>query len=221
MRRPLKAQRGPRVLRAKPPLRNSIVIADDHSLLVEAIALILKKAGFDVVGTASTGEEAISLAGSLKPNFLLLDISMPRTNGLEALTTIRQHAPATKIVMLTMHMDPDMAAEALSRGADGYLLKVTSKRDLLECLSEVQKGTTYVSRELRIVNNSKSEVILTRVERILLQTLREETETGKIAPIFGVDEERIRVQLQRLVTKLQLKSVEDLIQYARINTLEE
>jgi two-component system response regulator NreC len=122
-----------------------ILLADDHAVLRSGLKLLLEsQPDLQVVGEASSGLEAIELAGSLQPDLILLDLSMPNLGGLDALPTLRKTAPAAKILILTMHDDPQYLRTALKLGASGYVLKKAADQELLAAVQSVLRGGVYV-----------------------------------------------------------------------------
>jgi DNA-binding NarL/FixJ family response regulator len=125
-----------------------VVLADDQADLFDEIRRLLEPQ-FDVVATAQDGLSALSLAKDLKPDVLVLDISMPRVSGIEAARKLRQQDPTAKIVFLTMHQDPDIVQAAFKTGALGYVLKMAARSELVVALKEVLAGRSFVSSRLR------------------------------------------------------------------------
>ncbi len=125
------------------PLR--VLLADDHAILRVGLRLLLDgQEDFEVVGEAETGLEALELADSLKPDIVLLDLNMPGLHGLETLPTLRKVAPDARVLILTMHADPQYLQEAIRRGAAGYVLKKAADSELLSALRAVARGEVYV-----------------------------------------------------------------------------
>lgn len=122
-----------------------LLLADDHAVLRTGLRLLLNsQEGLEVVGEASTGVETLSLARELQPDLILLDLSMPGMNGLEALPALRRLAPKSRILILTMHDDPQYLRRALSSGAAGYVLKKAADVELLSAVWAVLRGEVYV-----------------------------------------------------------------------------
>ncbi|MBS4062111.1 MAG: response regulator transcription factor [Bacteroidetes bacterium] len=122
-----------------------ILLADDHVVLRSGLKLLLEsQPDLQVVGEASSGLEALNLAGQLQPDLILLDLSMPNLGGLDALPTLRKTAPAAKILILTMHDDPQYLRTALKLGASGYVLKKAADQELLAAVQSVLRGGVYV-----------------------------------------------------------------------------
>jgi DNA-binding NarL/FixJ family response regulator len=128
--------------------RPRVVLADDHAELIEGLRRLLEPQ-FDVVGTAEDGQTVLAVAKNLKPDLLVLDISMPRVGGIEAARKLRKQNPAAKIVFLSMHQDPALVEQALSTGALGYVLKVAARSDLVVALREALAGRSFISSGLR------------------------------------------------------------------------
>lgn len=122
-----------------------VFLADDHAVLRAGLRLLLEtQSGFEVVGEAATGLEALTLVEALKPDLILLDLSMPGLNGLDALPTLRRLAPAAHILVLTMHDDSQYLRRALKEGAAGYILKKAADTDLLAAIHAILRGEVYV-----------------------------------------------------------------------------
>jgi two-component system, NarL family, response regulator NreC len=122
-----------------------VLLADDHAVLRSGLRLLLTSQNeYDVVGEASSGIETLSLAEQLKPDLILLDLSMPLLGGLDALPTLRKLAPAAKILILTMHDDTQYLRQALKHGASGYVLKKAADTELLSAIHVVLRGEVYI-----------------------------------------------------------------------------
>lgn len=125
------------------PIR--ILLADDHAVLRAGLRLLLSsQEGWTVVGEAETGTEALTLAEKLQPDLILLDLSLPALNGLDALPALRRLAPTAKILILTMHDDRQYLRQALKTGASGYVLKKAADVELLSAVRAVMRGEVYV-----------------------------------------------------------------------------
>jgi two-component system, NarL family, response regulator DegU len=141
----------------------NVVLADDHVLVRNGIKAMLESdTDIEVIGEASNGEEALETAKTLKPDILILDIRMPRMTGLEAAAQLRNVAPHTKAVILSMHDSEEYVLQALDAGAYGYLLKDTDKVEFLKALKQVYAGNKYFSGAVsnvlanRLLNSSKA-----------------------------------------------------------------
>ncbi len=127
-----------------------IVLADDHQLLREAIRRGLEEAGEAVVGEASTGDQAVALARSTRPNIVVMDLSMPQVDGVEATRRINAELPGVRVLVLSMHDDPARTRAAIGAGASGYLTKGTSFAQLLFAIRSIAAGETFLSPELAV-----------------------------------------------------------------------
>jgi two-component system, NarL family, response regulator NreC len=122
-----------------------VLLADDHAVLRSGLRLLLTSQNeYEVVGEASSGTETLTLAEQLQPDLILLDLSMPALGGLDALPTLRKLAPTGKILILTMHDDPQYLRQALKHGASGYVLKKAADTELLSAIRAVLRGEVYV-----------------------------------------------------------------------------
>lgn len=126
-----------------------VVVADDHTMLRQGIKRIIEESkGMTVIGEAGDGLELLNLLKKIKPDMAVLDISMPNMRGIEAVHEIKMIHPEVKILMLTMHKKKEYLYEALSAGADGYLLKDDTDTELIIAIKKIRSGTTYLSPTL-------------------------------------------------------------------------
>lgn len=122
-----------------------MLLADDHAVLRSGLRLLLTSQNeFEVVGEASSGTETLSLAEQLQPDLILLDLSMPALGGLDALPTLRKLVPSARVLILTMHDDPQYLRQALNHGASGYVLKKAADIELISAMRAVLRGEVYV-----------------------------------------------------------------------------
>lgn len=132
-----------------PPVETRILVADDHAVVRAGLTAVLGAApGLTVVGQASDGAEAIRLARALRPDLVVLDLTMPRMGGLEALTIIRQELPNTRVLVLTSVEDEASVFQVIEAGASGYLLKRAAAEDLLEAIQTARAGGAFVRPEI-------------------------------------------------------------------------
>jgi len=124
--------------------RPRVLLADDHILVLEGIRKLIE-GEVDVVGAVEDGQAVLDAAHELRPDVIVLDISMPRVNGVEAARRLRKTLPSAKLIFLTMHGDPAYVAEALRLGASGYVLKSSASSELLEAIRQALKGRTYLT----------------------------------------------------------------------------
>jgi DNA-binding NarL/FixJ family response regulator len=129
--------------------KTTVLIADDHPLLRDGLTLLLQKEpDFEVVGQASDGEEAVKLAGEKAPDIVLMDIEMPRLDGLEATRRIKAEHPETSVLVLTVHDDEEYISAFLEAGAAGYLLKTTYGKELVQALRAVHMGVFVLDTQI-------------------------------------------------------------------------
>lgn len=123
-----------------------ILLVDDHPIVREGLRTVLqRRAGWEIVGEASNGEEALEQAERLLPDVMVLDITMPRLNGLEVCRLARQKTPATEVLFVTQHDSPQMMKEALNAGAKGYVVKSNAARDLVHAIEAVSQHRTFTA----------------------------------------------------------------------------
>src|SRR5918993_578222 len=125
-------------------MRPKLLLADDHTLLLDGIRLMLAPE-YELLGSVEDGQSLLTAARELKPDVILLDISMPLLNGIDAAHQLRRIAPSSKLIFVTMHADADFVAEAFRAGASGYVLKRAAASELLTAIREVLRGNQYVS----------------------------------------------------------------------------
>ncbi|MGA8432605.1 MAG: response regulator transcription factor [Candidatus Sulfotelmatobacter sp.] len=127
-----------------------ILVVDDHPIVRQGLRTLLEgREGWEVIGEASDGMEAVEKAGQLLPDVMVLDVTMPRMNGLEACRAIRRSLPKLEILFVTQHDSPQMMREALDAGARGYVVKSNAARDLLEAVEAVSQHRTFTALNQR------------------------------------------------------------------------
>jgi DNA-binding NarL/FixJ family response regulator len=201
------------------------VIADDHEIVRTGLKNLLQNEDCEIVAEYSTGREAVDGAKELKPDVVVLDISMPDLNGVEATQQISKQLPDTKIVVLTMHDSEELARKVLEAGARGYVLKSDAVRDLANAVKSVVKGKPFFSGKISEMllrgyldgsKKSDSEAIptLTPREREVVQLLAEGKSSKEVASILGTSPATVETQRAKIMQKLELHSVTDLVRYA-------
>jgi DNA-binding NarL/FixJ family response regulator len=200
-----------------------LLIGDDHALLRAAVASLLA-AQYDVIGEADNGHTLLKAALQLKPDLVVLDVSMPVLNGIDAATQIVKALPATQIVFLSMHASPLYMRSALATGARAYVLKSAAPEELLQALADVRRGRTYVSSDfganadlearMATTRNRRARVGLTTRQRQILQMVAEGRQNKEIAATLDVSVKTVEFHRARLMTKLNARSVAELTRYA-------
>lgn len=194
-----------------------LMLADDHRMLREGLRRSLTEDGFDVVGEASDGEEAVRMAGDLRPDVILMDVTMPDVDGVEATRRVRRLYPDIQVVMLTMHADESVIAEALRAGAAGYLVKDCSIEEIASAvrmaanddadlspalagamLSEVRKMTPEPASE-------DSDRIITRREIDVLQLIADGCSTPEVAERLFISQKTVKNHLASIYQKLDAR----------------
>jgi DNA-binding NarL/FixJ family response regulator len=200
--------------------RTRVLIADDHSIVAEGLRSILEKR-FAVVGIVADGRQLLEEAPRLKPEIIVLDISMPRLNGLDAAEQLKVLLPTVKFVFLTMRDDPNLAAAALELGAIGYVLKHSAASELLNAVANVLRGESYVTPKLRADNWAVQEARaqqfskkLTPRQKEVLQLLAEGRPMKEIAGTLKVSEKTIMFHKYHIMQSHNLKNNADLVLFA-------
>ncbi len=203
--------------------RPRLLLADDHPIVIAGLREVLEPE-FEVVGTAEDGRTLVKLAPVLKPDVILLDISMPLLNGLTAARQIKKSLPKVKLIFLTMHADVDYVKEAFRAGASGYILKRSVASELVRAIEEVLKGRTYLTPVIakgfhgRLPGASTkggiSSTNLTVRQREVLQLLAEGHPSKEIAAILYVTAKTVEFHKSMIKRKLHLRGTADLIKYA-------
>lgn len=203
-----------------------ILLADDHAVLRAGLRLLLsKEEGFLIVGEASSGLETIDLAQRQKPDLILLDVSMPALGGLEAISMLRKVAPETKILILTMHDDPQYLRQALKSGASGYVLKKAADVELLSAIKAVMNGEIYVHPAMTrtlledlLPHSETSELedwdTLSEREKEVLHRVALGFTGQEIAAELNLSAKTVETYRARGMEKLGLKSRAALVRYA-------
>jgi len=208
-------------------MSKKILIADDHQIFREGLKLLLGKIpGVVVAGEASNGFEAISLAEKILPDLVIIDITMPELNGIEASRRILQHFPECKIIALSMHSEQRFVTELLKAGVKGYVLKDSAFEELHLAIINVLKNLTYLSPAItdivvrELVGHREEAVeksvfmVLTAREREILQLITEGQTTKEIAARLKISSKTVETHRRQIMDKLQIHTVAELTKYA-------
>ncbi len=203
-----------------------ILLADDHRILRSGLrGLLEKQAGFDVVAEAENGRDAVKKCRKLLPDIVIMDITMPDLNGVEATRQIVSETPQTKVIVLSVHSEQHFVSEVLKAGASGYLLKDCGFEEVNSAIDTVISGEAYLSPRITTVvrddylqhltrSDTASPPALTAREREVLQLIAEGNSTKEIAYSLNVSVKTIEAHRQRIMEKLNLRSVAELTKYA-------
>ncbi len=190
-----------------------ILLADDHALLREGLRKSFESAGDMVVGEASSGEEAVALARALQPQVVLMDLSMPVMDGIEATRRIREEAPAVRIAVLTMHDDIDKTRDAIAAGASAYLSKGTSFSEVRETVQRVAEGDTVLSPALAgaMLTSAQAEEaghdLLSDRQIEILQAIADGMSTKQAGRHLGITTKTVHNHLNAIYRKLDAQSL--------------
>jgi two-component system response regulator DegU len=192
-----------------------LMLADDHRMLREGLRRSMIDQGFDVVGEARDGEEAVRLAEELHPEVILMDVTMPEIDGVEATRQIRASHPDIKIVMLTMHADQDVLTSAIRAGASGYLVKDCSTEEIASAVRMAASGETALSPQLAASMldevrrldrpSSDGERVVTRREEEVLQLIADGCSTPEVAEKLYISQKTVKNHLASIYQKLDAR----------------
>jgi len=198
-----------------------LILADDHAMLRDGLRAILNEAGFEVVGDACDGREAVRLAETLAPDLAVLDISMPLLNGIDAGREILKNSPKTKIIILTMYTEDRYVLSSLRAGVSGFVLKSKAASLLVEAIHSVLRGEVYlcptISRvvaEAYLAKDVTPPDPLSSREREVLQLIAEGKNAKEIGGILGVSAKTAESHRTNIMQKLHIFEVAGLVRYA-------
>jgi len=211
------------------PEKKTVLIVDDHPLFREGLkSLIGSHAGFEVVGEAKSGKDAIKKAKKLRPDLIVMDLSLPDQSGIDVTRTIRSMLPETHIMILSMHSRIDYITKAFQAGACGYVVKESATERLVECLKAISKGDYFLDSSLsqKVVKNlmesSEKEAnitdagykTLTPREQQITRLLAEGLSTKDIAEQLFISPKTVENHRSNIMNKLDLHSTMELVRYA-------
>ena len=193
-----------------------LMIADDHRMLREGLRRSMTEMGFDVVAEARNGAEAVQLAEATRPDVILMDVTMPEMDGVEACRQLRQTLPNTQIVMLTMHADQEILTSAIRAGASGYLVKDCSTDEIASAVEMAARGDTALSpqlaasmlnevRKLEAADAAEEERVVTKREEEVLQLIADGCSTPEVAESLYISQKTVKNHLASIYQKLDAR----------------
>lgn len=207
--------------------RIRILLADDHAVVRQGFKMILSaQTDMEIVGEAGNGREAVELAEQLRPDIVVMDVSMPELNGIEATRRLGASVPHARVVALSMHKDSVYVREILRAGARGYLLKDSVAADLVSAIRAVASGEGYISPAVSnaVLDDYRRHVtnpidMLSSREREVLQMLAEGKTNKEIAVVLNLSVYTVDAHRGRIMEKLNLHSINELVRFAVRNGL--
>ncbi|MBX7070965.1 MAG: response regulator transcription factor [Microthrixaceae bacterium] len=196
------------------PIR--LMLADDHQMLREGLRRSMVEEGFDVVGEAQDGVEAVRLADELLPDVILMDVSMPHCDGVEACRQVKSHGNESRVVMLTMHADKEVLTNAIRAGASGYLVKDCSTSEIADAVRMAAGGETVLSPQLaksmleevrRLDQKARTEEerMVTKREEEVLQLIADGCSTPEVAERLYISQKTVKNHLASIYQKLDAR----------------
>ena len=208
-------------------MKMKILLADDHDIVRAGLKSLLERQhDVDIVGEAADGRQVVRMAEELNPSIIVMDIAMPRLNGIDAAAQILRHNADTKIIILSMYADEEFLVRALTAGVKGYLLKDAVQEDLLRAVRAVATGRSFFSpaiaqalaedyvRQLQHKGLEDSYQLLTEREREILHLLAEGKSNKEVAAILNVSPYTVETHRTHLMQKLNLHNTAEIVLYA-------
>ncbi len=209
-----------------------ILIVDDHAVVRRGVRSLLEsQPGWEVSGEATTGREAVDLARRLQPDVIVMDLSLPELNGLDATRQILKESPRSEILVLTMHHSEELARDALQAGARGYVLKSDADQSLIAAVESLRQHKPFLTsavtefvldeytRRADTHDDGGGHTAVTAREREIIQLLAEGRSNKEAASTLGISVKTIEAHRANIMRKLHLRSVSDLVRYAIRNKI--
>ena len=195
-----------------------VLLADDHAMMREGLSVLLTGAGMEIVGSVGNGRDAVRVATATTPDVVLMDLTMPEMNGIEATRQICTRMPATQVVVLSMHANREHVYQAMKAGATGYVLKDAASAELVQAVRAVCAGRRYVSSAIGLLSDLSEqrgplESLSTR-EGQVLQLVVEGRTSGEIAQAINLSKTSVDTYRSRLMKKLGVSDVASLVKLA-------
>jgi DNA-binding NarL/FixJ family response regulator len=209
-----------------------IVVVDDHAVVRRGVrALLESQTGWEVSAEATTGREAVDVAKRLQPDIVVMDLSLPELNGLDATRQILKESPRTEVLVLTMHHSEELARNVLQAGARGYILKSDADESLIAAVESLRQHKPFLTskvtefvlddylRRAEAQDDEAPHTTVTAREREIIQLLAEGKSNKEAAAALGISVKTIEAHRANLMRKLRLRSLSDLIRYAIRNKI--
>jgi two-component system, NarL family, response regulator NreC len=201
--------------------RSTVLLADDHAIVTDGIARILKDAHFDVVGAVRDGQQLLDAATRLRPDVIITDLAMPGLSGLDALARLRAEHVQSRVIVLTMHHDADLATDAIRGGASGFLVKESAGEELLIAVRHALDGKVYitptVTQEImeRMAGPAQAkEPQVTPRQRDILRLIVKGQRMKEIAATLGLSTRTVEGHKYQMMEALGVTSTAELVRYA-------
>lgn len=200
-----------------------ILIADDHQMFIDGLQSLLSiHEEFKIAAHAHNGNEVMEYLHKIPIHLILLDISMPRMNGIETMCAIKKDYPDVRVIIISMHNTHEHIAQAIHAGAHGYILKNTGKEELIKAIETVFGGESYFSREvtsvvfetMRTGNSIDKEAVISKRELDVIKLIAKEFTTKEIAKQLFISENTVETHRKNIYSKLNIKNTAGLIKYA-------
>lgn len=207
-----------------------VLIADDHQMFIDGIrSLLAGQDEIDIVAQAKNGKEILEQLAQHAVDIILMDVSMPEMNGIEATRIIRKNHPATQVLMLTMHEGISFIQQVMEAGAAGYILKNTNKQELIRAIGTIAQGGTYFDLQVTqtIMKHMQEKAAglapavqqLSKREQDILRLITQEYTTAEIAESLGIGYQTVETHRKNLLRKLNVRNTAGLVRYALQNGL--
>ncbi|HLG40536.1 MAG TPA: response regulator transcription factor [Chitinophagaceae bacterium] len=207
----------------------SIILVDDHKLIRDSWSFILNSdPRFTVIGETSSGEEAVEIVKTLRPDIVLMDVNMAPVNGFDATRQIIRFSPSTKIIAVSMHSMPAYAKRMMQLGAMGYVTKNSSKDEMIKAIIEVNSGRKYICDEVKniLAHRELEEEMtpsdmnaLSRRELDIIQLIKQGMSSKEIASQLEISLKTVEVHRYNILKKLKLKNTAALVNFINVNGL--
>jgi DNA-binding NarL/FixJ family response regulator len=207
--------------------RFRVILADDHVLVRRGLKLILEEnSNLEIAAEVGDGLELLNVLQKINPDLIVLDVSMPNLRGIEAIPEIRRVRPNAKVLMLTMHKEEDYLYQAISAGANGYLLKEDAEKELFSAIEQIKNGKIYISpgladqsmqnwaRMRRGEDDSQHVESLTVREREILKLIAEGKSNKEIGDLLFISVRTVERHRANMMSKLSIRKTAELVQYA-------